>query len=104
MRAANRNRCPSDVDHRGNQVTSSTDDRSPSAKAYQWSTRIMVVALEMVLPGLAGYWLDQRLGTVVLLMLIGFAVGCTAAVVHLIHMVRSENALTSQRRKPPTNS
>ena len=35
----------------------------------------MVVALEMVLPGLAGYWLDKRLGTVVLLMLVGFAVG-----------------------------
>jgi hypothetical protein len=51
----------------------------------------MVVALEMVLPGLAGYWLDQRLGTVVLLMLIGFAVGGTGAVVHLMRMVRSEN-------------
>lgn len=75
-------------------VTSSTDDRSPSARAYQWSTRIMVVSLEMVLPGLAGYWLDQRLGTVVLLMLVGFAVGCTAAVVHLIRMVRSENPQT----------
>lgn len=61
------------------------------AKAYQWSTRIMVVAMEMVLPGLAGYWLDQRLGTVVLVMLIGFAVGGTAAVVHLIRMVRSES-------------
>ena len=72
-------------------MTRSTDDRSPSAKAYQWSTRIMVVAMEMVLPGLAGYWLDQRLGTVVLLMLVGFAVGGTAAVVHLIQMVRSEN-------------
>ena len=35
----------------------------------------MVVSLEMVLPGLAGYWLDQRLGTVVLFMLMGFAVG-----------------------------
>lgn len=85
-----------DVDRRGNQVTSSTDDRSPSAKAYQWSTRIMVVALEMVLPGLAGYWLDKQLHTVVLFMLIGFAVGCTAAVVHLIRMVRSENQQVSR--------
>lgn len=80
-----------DVDHRGNQVIRSTDDRSPIAKAYQWSTRIMVVSLEMVLPGLAGHWLDERLGTVVLLMLVGFAMGGTAAVVHLLHMVRSEN-------------
>ncbi len=51
----------------------------------------MVVALEMVLPGLAGYWLDQRLGTVVLFMLVGFAVGGTASIMHLIHMVRNEN-------------
>lgn len=51
----------------------------------------MVVAMEMVLPGLAGYWLDQRLGTVVLLMLVGFALGGTAATVHLMHMVRSDN-------------
>lgn len=79
-----------DVDHRGNQVSDSTDDRSPLAKAYQWSARIMVVALEMVLPGLAGHWLDQQLGTVVLLMLVGFALGGTAAVVHLIRMVRAE--------------
>ena len=49
------------------------------------------MSLEMVLPGLAGHWLDQRLGTVVLLMLVGFAMGGTAAVVHLLHMVRSEN-------------
>jgi F0F1-type ATP synthase assembly protein I len=56
------------------------------AKAYQWSTRIMIVALEMVLPGMAGYWLDQRLGTVALFMLIGLAIGCTAAIMHLIQM------------------
>jgi hypothetical protein len=73
------------------QVTEPTDDRSPLAKAYQWSARIMVVALEMVLPGMAGYWLDQQIGTRVVLMLVGFALGGTAAVVHLLHLVRSEN-------------
>lgn len=49
-----------------------------------------MVAMEMVLPGLAGYWLDQRLGTAVLFMLLGFGLGSTAAVVHLIRMVRAE--------------
>jgi hypothetical protein len=84
--------------YRGNQVTSPTDDRSPTAKAYQWSTRIMVVSLEMVLPGLAGHWLDQRLGTVVLLMLLGFALGGTAATMHLLHMVRSEDVRSEDVR------
>jgi Putative F0F1-ATPase subunit Ca2+/Mg2+ transporter len=45
----------------------------------------------MVLPGLAGYWLDQRIGTVVLFMLIGFGLGCTAATVHLVQIARSNN-------------
>jgi F0F1-type ATP synthase assembly protein I len=66
------------------------DDRSAMAKAYHWATRIMVVSLEMVLPGLLGYWIDQRLGTVVAFMLVGFALGVTAAVVHLIHLTRRQ--------------
>ncbi len=50
----------------------------------------MVVSLEMVLPGLVGYWVDQWLGTKVLLTLLGFALGCTAAMAHLIQMTRFE--------------
>jgi hypothetical protein len=72
------------------QVPISSDDRSPAAKAYLWSSRIMVASLEMVLPGLAGHWVDDRLGTVVLFMLLGFSIGGTAAVVHLIHMTRTD--------------
>ena len=62
-------------------VTNPSDDRSPAAKAYQWASRIMVVSLEMVLPGLAGHWLDEQLGTVVLFLLVGLGLGCTAAIV-----------------------
>jgi hypothetical protein len=71
-------------------VTKTPDDRSPVALAYQWATRIMVVAMEMVLPGLAGHWLDKYLGTVVLFLLIGLGLGCTAAIAHLIQMTRPE--------------
>lgn len=62
----------------------------------------MVVSLEMVLPGLAGYWLDKRLGTAVLFMLLGFGLGGTAAVVHLIRMVRSEQDANAGKRKSQT--
>jgi F0F1-type ATP synthase assembly protein I len=72
------------------------------AKAYGWAARIMVVSLEMVLPGLAGYWLDQQLGTVVLFMLLGFGLGSTAAVVHLVRMVRAEQEANVGKRKPRT--
>jgi len=77
-------------------VDDSPDDRSQLARAYQWATRIMVVSLEMVLPGLAGHWVDSRLGTVVLFTLVGFGFGTTAAVVHLIQMTRAD---TNRRSK-----
>lgn len=72
-------------------MTNPSDNRSSLAKAYQWSTRIMVVSLEMVLPGLAGYWIDQRLGTRVLFLLVGFALGGVGAVIHLVHMTRNQS-------------
>lgn len=55
----------------------------------------MVVSLEMVLPGLAGYWVDQKLGTAVLFLLIGLAVGGVSAMVHLIAMTRANNKQSS---------
>jgi len=55
----------------------------PLGEAMVWVARIMAVALVMILPGLAGHWLDQRLGTR-FLVLAGFALGITAGVYHLI--------------------
>jgi hypothetical protein len=49
----------------------------------------MVLSLTMVLPGVAGLWVDRQLGTVVLFMLIGFGLGCTAAAVQLIQIAKS---------------
>jgi hypothetical protein len=53
--------------------------------ALEWVGRITTVALEMVLPGLAGSWLDQRWGTG-FLALAGFALGITAGIWHLLRM------------------
>jgi len=55
----------------------------PIGVAMEWVSRIMAVALEMVLPGLAGQWLDQRWGTS-FLALLGFAFGLTVAIWHLL--------------------
>jgi hypothetical protein len=52
----------------------------------------MVVALMMVLPALAGHWLDERLGTVVLFLLIGLGLGCLAATFQLMQIVRAQNS------------
>ena len=64
----------------------SPDDLSPVALAMDWAARIMAVSLEMVLPGLAGVWLDRRWGTQ-FMALVGFAFGLFAGMVHLMAMV-----------------
>ena len=68
---------------------------SPLARASQWTSRIMTISLEMVLPGLAGYWLDQKLGTKALFMLVGFALGGTAAFGHLMYLARRPGTFRS---------
>jgi hypothetical protein len=57
----------------------------PMAIAMEWVSRITVVALVMVLPGLAGDWLDHRWGTR-FLALVGFGFGVCAAIWLLIRM------------------
>ena len=48
-----------------------------------WVSRILAVAAVMVLPGLAGFWLDKRWG-VGFLGLAGFAVGLIAGIAYLL--------------------
>lgn len=88
----------------GRRVTQSSDDsssvdgRSPMAIAFEWSATIMTIAAEMVVPGLMGYWLDQRLGTQVLFLLLGFALGGTLAALALVRIARKNGASGGRRR------
>lgn len=59
--------------------------QSPMALAIEWVAKITTVALEMVLPGIFCLWLDRRWGTSYL-GLIGFAVGLTVGIWHLLQM------------------
>jgi len=80
--------------------TSPPEKRPPLAEAMAWVSRIMAVSLEMVLPGLAGLWLDDRIGTR-FLMFIGFGLGFTAGMVHLLAMTKS-NQNKQQTKQPPS--
>jgi len=64
-------------------------DFSWMAEAMNWVSKITTVALEMVLPGLAGLWLDNQLETR-FLTLLGFAFGVPLGMWHLIAMTKSE--------------
>jgi ATP synthase protein I len=65
------------------------DGRSVTSKAAEWASRIMTISLEMVLPGLAGYWLDTKLGTRVVFLLVGFALGGYLAFLQLRAIART---------------
>lgn len=71
---------------------------SPMGLAMDWVSRILAVALEMILPGLVGQWLDTRWGTQ-FLALLGFALGVSLGVWHLLVMTKSQN---SRRELGPT--
>ncbi len=62
------------------------DDRSALSLAWAWGTRVTVIAAQMVVPGLIGYWIDEKLGTRIVFMLVGFAIGITSAIMQLVRM------------------
>ncbi len=62
-------------------------DLSWMAEGMNWVSRITAVALEMVLPGLAGLWLDNQLETR-FFALLGFALGVPLGMWHLIAMTK----------------
>jgi hypothetical protein len=66
------------------------------AIAYTWAWRVITVSLEMVVPGLMGYWIDSRLGAKAVFVIAGFLAGMAMGVWHLIRIARDSS------RPPPT--
>jgi hypothetical protein len=81
-------------------VNEPEDRRPPMAIAMEWVSRITTIALEMVLPGLLGLWIDNQLGTRVVFMLLGFGVGMTVAIWHLSHLAPARRSRRNGREDP----
>ncbi len=80
------------------------DDRSALSLAWGWATRIIAVAATMVVPALLGAWIDQKLGTIAVFMLIGLAMGVTMAILQLMRIVKeSQSQGPRTKTKPPTS-
>jgi len=62
------------------------DDRSPLARAMALSATVMTIALEMALPGIAGYWLDRQLRTLPLCLIVGVMLGLAAGIYQLVRL------------------
>ena len=72
-------------------VNNSRDTRSAQARAYAWASRIMTVSLEMVVPGLLGFWADNYFGTRAVFTIVGFVGGMCLGMWHLLRMVGIDN-------------
>ncbi len=66
-----------------------------------WTSRVTAVSLEMVLPALLGFWIDQQLGTRMLFLLLGAVFGLICGMWHLIRMTQSPAA--DRRPQQKTN-
>lgn len=71
------------------ELRSLTPDFSWMTEAANWVSKITTIVLEMILPGLGGLWLDNRLGTG-FLALLGLALGVPLGIRHLIAMTKSK--------------
>jgi ATP synthase protein I len=68
-----------------------SDDLSSYARAMVWVSRITTIAIEMVLPGAIGYWIDTKLGTKVVFMIIGVILGFVGGLWQLIKLTKQDN-------------
>jgi hypothetical protein len=67
----------------------------PLALALEWVSKITTIALEMVLPGALGAWLDRKWDTS-WMALAGFSLGLVVGVWHLLKMVSPPQKLGSK--------
>jgi hypothetical protein len=73
------------------------DDRSALSLAWAWATRIIAVAATVVVPPLIGVWIGQKFGAVwtIVLLLVGFALGATGAVLQLVQIAKDSKTFRS---------
>ena len=64
---------------------------NPWVEAMRWVSVVTAFGLELALPAGAGYWLDQRFGTVPWLSVCGLLLGLVAGTYHLYSAVKSQS-------------
>jgi nitrate/nitrite transporter NarK len=70
------------------------DDRSAMSLAYAWATRIIAVAITLIVPALVGAWIGQKFGTAwtIVLLIVGFMLGVTGAVFQLMQIAKDSKS------------
>jgi F0F1-type ATP synthase assembly protein I len=67
------------------------DQRSPFAVAMEWTSRISVISMEMILPTLGGLWLDQHWRTRPLFLILGGILGFSIAMSSLLQLGKRQD-------------
>lgn len=66
----------------------SSGSRSPIAVGFAWAARISAAGLSVVVPMLAGSWLDSRFGSRPAGLLVGLTLGSVVGLLQLIRIAR----------------
>lgn len=61
---------------------------SPLARGYMLGTLVLTAAIQTVLPIIGGTWLDKRLQTAPVFVLIGIALGLLIMITQLLRIVK----------------
>jgi len=65
-----------------------SDERPPMAVAIEWSAQITTIGLEMALPAIGGFFLDRRLGTLPLFLILGAMAGLAISFFHILQIAK----------------
>ena len=71
-------------------MPSDSDHRSAKAKAYHKASQVLSICLEMIIPCCVGYWVDNRVGTLPILTLVGLALGMSLGIYGLVKLASSQ--------------
>lgn len=76
-------------------MVKTVDDRSPTAKSLSKVSEIFAICLMMIVPGLIGYWIDQKVGSRFVFTLLGLIFGMSGAVTQLVRLVSTIDESTN---------
>jgi hypothetical protein len=67
------------------------DERTPFSKAASWTYHVLGISLGMAAPGVAGYFLDNWLGTLPVFLFLGVAFGTVYGIWRLLAVAKQMN-------------
>lgn len=74
------------------------------ALAMEWTSRVTAISLEMVLPGLLGYWVDRKLGSLWVFFVLGGLLGLAGGMWHLIRLAQESTGPKGEGKGPANHT